>query len=154
MQQHEFSNPFAGFVDFAHELNRVWQRGSGVPETAQPTWNSHADAFTPHADVLAHGDDLIVRCAVPGAQAEDVHVTYAHSLLTVAGQTAAPDDQGCVYHTSELQHGRFRRSFTITANVRDEDITVRLEAGIVEITVPGVVTNTPRRLPVVDSSTH
>ena len=83
-------NPFHGVVDSIAEWNRMRQLGSGrvAPylEPPQQRGRTHADAWVPSTDILAHDDDLVIRVSLSGVQPEDVNIAFSPGGLEVSGQ--------------------------------------------------------------------
>ena len=138
-------NPFDGVTDFFTELGRMRSlgvHGSGEHgmEAAERT---HASAWVPTTDILAHGDDLVIRVELAGVDPGDVDLRFTHGVLTVSG-TRTPDygDADQVdFYVRERYYGEFRRVITLPEGTDSSQIDAEFDDGLVVITVRGAVTD-------------
>lgn len=143
--------PFHGFMDVVHEMKRIQDRmyGEGSGPEDQQKQRTYADAWTPTTEVLAKGDDLIIRVELAGVRPEDIDITLTGSMLTISGQRErAAGDEEASYYVHERYYGTFQRSMTLPESVNDDDISASFADGVVEITVEGgaTVPPEPRRI--------
>ncbi|HET6562453.1 MAG TPA: Hsp20/alpha crystallin family protein [Marmoricola sp.] len=135
-------NPFDGVTDFFSELARLRSlgvRGGGAPgvEAGERT---HASAWVPTTDILARGDDLIIRVELAGVDPEDVDLRFTHGVLTVSGTRSSGDDGGdggdeAEFYVRERFYGEFRRVITLPEGTEPSEIGAEFDDGLVEITV-------------------
>lgn len=149
-------NPFEGVTDFFSELVRlrsVGIHGGGDPggETAERT---HASAWVPPTDILAQGDDLVVRVELAGVDPDDIDLRFNHGVLTVSGtRSPGPDDAQAQFYIRERFYGEFRRVITLPDRTEPEQITAEFDKGLVTITVrDGVSPAGSTRISLVDRS--
>ena len=95
----ERRNPFEGVTDYFSELARM--RGIGTPRRSRGTGataeRTHASAWVPATDILANGDDLVIRVDLAGVDPEDVDLRFTHGALTVSGtRRPGPADDGAM----------------------------------------------------------
>src|SRR5699024_12831807 len=79
------------------------------------------DAWSTPADILAHGENLVVRCEVPGVYEEDVSVSFNNGVLPISGERRR-DDRDVEYYSSERFMGTFRRNVRLAVGVTGGDI--------------------------------
>jgi HSP20 family protein len=142
-----FSNPFHGVVDMITEMNRISDTMSSI-ETSQAgeRERGYADAWSPPTDILARGDDLVIRCEIPGVYEQDVTVSLAHGVLTISGERQRDDDD-VVYYSSERYMGTFRREISLPEDVTENDIEASYGEGLLEVTVHGAAnSDAPRQI--------
>lgn len=147
-------NPFRGFIDVMSEMNRAqsqWMlRGKGEPAQGG---RSYAGAYVPPADIFALGDDLVVRCEVPGVRREDVTAAVANGVLTISGHRDSElDPEKVVYYCRERVYGTFRRSMLLPEGVDQDDIQATVRNGLLEITVKGGAAGKPHNIDIVDEN--
>ena len=67
-------NPFEGVTDFFSELARMRSIGvhGGSEHGVEASERTHASAWVPATDILAQGDDLVIRVELAGVDPEDV----------------------------------------------------------------------------------
>jgi HSP20 family protein len=133
-------NPFEGVTDYFSELSRMRHTGThGREPGIEDRQRTHANAWVPATDILVQGDDLVIRVEVAGVRPDDVNLSLAHGVLTVAGNRRA-DVQGNsdeVFYVRERFYGEFRRAVTLPDGTRPEQIIAEFDNGLVEITVRG-----------------
>jgi HSP20 family protein len=142
-----FSNPFHGVVDMITEMNRISDTMSSI-ETSQAgeRERGYADAWSPPTDILARGDDLVIRCEIPGVYEQDVTVSLTHGVLTISGERQRDDDD-VVYYSSERYMGTFRREISLPEDVTENDIEASYGEGLLEVTVHGAAnSDAPRQI--------
>ena len=136
-------NPFHGVVDSIAEWNRMRQLGSGrvapyLEPPPQQRGHTHADAWVPSTDILAHEDDLVIRVSLSGVQPEDVNIAFSPGGLEVSGQRrSGPGDDEATFYVRERHYGEFRRNWTLPTGVGEDDISAEFDNGLLEIRIKG-----------------
>ncbi|SDC82134.1 Hsp20/alpha crystallin family protein [Nocardioides lianchengensis] len=152
----ERRNPFEGVTDLFSELARVRSTGvHGGPEHAlTPAERTHASAWVPATDILARGEDLVIRVELAGVDPEDVELSFSHGVLTVSG--ARPQDaseDGVEFLVRERFYGAFRRTITLPEGTEPDQIHAEFDDGLVEVTVSnGVSPADSTRIALTDKS--
>ncbi len=137
-------NPFDGVTDFFTELGRIRSLGvhGGGEHGVEAAERTHASAWVPTTDILAHGDDLVIRVELAGVDPDDVDLRFTHGVLTVSG-TRTPDygDADQVdFYVRERYYGEFRRVITLPEGTDASQIDAEFDDGLVVITVRNCVT--------------
>jgi HSP20 family protein len=135
-------NPFEGVADYFSELNRMRHTGThGPSQPHEDRERTHASAWVPVTDIYARGSDLVIETELAGVDPEDVHLGFAHGVLTVSGHRTPPREQvgDDGYYVRERFHGEFRRAVTLPDGTDAGDISAVFDDGLVEITVRGAV---------------
>lgn len=131
-------HPFGGVSDLFSELSRMRDIGAHGREYAhEDRQRTHASAWVPATDIVAQGDDLLIRVDLAGVSPGDVQLAFSHGTLTVSGsrQTGLADDDPSNFYVRERFYGAFRRAFTLPEATEPSQITAEFEDGLVEITV-------------------
>ncbi|WP_017571483.1 Hsp20/alpha crystallin family protein [Nocardiopsis halotolerans] len=137
MAPKRFNNPFHGVVDMITEMNRISDSMSSMETgNAGERERGHADAWSPPTDILARGDDLVIRCELPGVQEHEVAVSLNNGILTVSGERRRDDDD-VIYYSSERFMGTFRREISLPEAVDEDDIEASYGEGLLEVVVHG-----------------
>lgn len=143
-------NRFRGFLDMMSEMNRVqeqWMLHSNPPEDQQG--RSEATAYVPPSDIFALGDDLIVRCEIPGVKYEDVSVSVASGVLTISGyRNSELDESQVVYYARERVYGAFRRSMMLPEGIDERHVAAKVRNGLLEITIQGAAATRHHSVPI------
>jgi HSP20 family protein len=136
-------NPFEGVTDFFSEMSRMREVGlRGHDQSHEGHMRTYATAWVPATDIFARAGDLVIRVDLAGVHPEDVEITLSQGTLTVAGQRltelgpASADD----FFVRERPYGAFRRSISLPATTKDDDISAEFVDGVTEITVAGGAT--------------
>lgn len=135
-------NPFDGVTDFFSELARLRSLGvrGGGEAGGEAAERTHADAWVPQTDILARGDDLIIRVELAGIDPEDVDLRFTHGVLTVCGVRRSSDEEDEVeFYVRERFYGEFRRVITLPDGTDASQIDAEFDDGLVEITVHDAV---------------
>lgn len=148
MTPKRFNNPFYGVVDMITEMNRISDSMTTMEAgNAGERERGYADAWSPPTDILARGNDLIIRCEIAGVREQDVAVLLNQGTLTISGERHR-DEEDVVYYSSERFMGRFRREISLPEGVDEEDIEADYDEGLLTVVVRGAAnTRGPKRIP-------
>lgn len=136
-------NPFEGVTDFFSEMARMREVGlRGYDQSHEGRMRTYATAWVPATDIFARGGNLVIRVELAGVNPQEVEITFTQGILTVAGHRlvelgAASEDDFCV---RERPYGEFRRSISLPATTKEDDISAEFVDGVAEITVAGGAT--------------
>src|SRR3712207_2485335 len=137
--------PFRRFWDTQSEVDRLFNEMVGGLFGRQRRGTAPR-AWTPPMEAFARDGDLVIRADLPGCALEDVEITLEDSTLTLSGtRKGAPEEAS--YYLAELPYGEFRGSVTIPEGVDADSIKARLTDGVLELVLPGAVTEVqPKRI--------
>ena len=131
-------NPFEGVTDFFSELARmrsVGLHGRGE-HGGEATERTHASAWVPATDILAVGNDLVVRVELAGVDPDDIDLRFNHGVLTVSGtRRPGAGDGDAEFYIRERFYGEFRRVITLPDGTDPDQITAEFDDGLVQVTV-------------------
>jgi HSP20 family protein len=99
---------------------------------------THATAWVPTTDIFAVGDDLVIRCELPGVRREDVEISLYGGALIVDGERKG-EPEASEYYARERHYGHFKRRIKLPESIDRSDISASFEDGLLEITVKGGV---------------
>ena len=94
------------------------------------------------------GDQLVLRCEVPGASRDAFDVQLLGQVLRVAGERAVRVPEGASTHRQERAGFRFARSFTLPVKVDPERVGAAYQDGILTVTLEKAKEALPRRITV------
>ncbi|KAH7889236.1 small heat shock protein [Phlebopus sp. FC_14] len=97
--------------------------------------------FTPRLDVHENKEANTVTAAfeLPGLSSENVTIDVHDNRLTVSGEsenTHAEDEAG--YTIRERHYGKFTRTVQLPPGTKPEDVTAKMENGVLTVTFPKV----------------
>ncbi len=104
------------------------------------------DFFAPRVDILEHDDHYEITAEMPGINKDDIHVTLEAGVLTLEAETTQEEKEekeGKVIR-QERRYGKYLRRFNLGDSVHDEDIKAAFEDGILKLTAPKLVDETPQ----------
>lgn len=140
MPEEKPQTPFSGVTDLFSELSRMRDLGThGRDLPREERERTHASAWVPATDIVAQGDDLLIRVELAGVAPDEVTLAFSHGILTVGGsrRTELEDDDQANFLVRERFYGEFRRSFTLPEGTEPEHISAEFDDGLVEIRVRG-----------------
>jgi len=129
-----------GYADVDRLFRDLWT-GRATRPSARPD----TEGFSPTADVYRDGEDLVARFDLPGIDPQtDVSVEVQGRRLVVSGERKDARATGSAGHSDkqrvrETRYGSFRRVVTLPRAASGEDVTARYDAGVLTVTVGGVL---------------
>jgi HSP20 family protein len=92
--------------------------------------------FIPTADVFARDGDLVVRLDLPGMDPKDIRVKLLGSELAVTGERKLDKEvKESGYYRKETSYGSFERHVSLPQGVKESDIKVEYDNGVLEISI-------------------
>ncbi len=104
------------------------------------------DFFAPRVDILERDDHYEITAEIPGINKDDIHVTMENGVLTLEAETTQEkkeEKEGKVIR-QERRYGKYLRKFNLGDSVHDEDIKASFKDGILKLTAPKAVDETPQ----------
>jgi HSP20 family protein len=91
----------------------------------------------PAVDVYQTEEDVVVRAALPGIQADDVHIAVTGDVLTIKGEMKEQANrQEKSYHLREQRYGAFERTLSLPTAVVSDKAKAEFEDGVLVVTLP------------------
>lgn len=88
-------------------------------------------------DMIQTADDVIIKAAMPGVKAENLHVSLANQVVTIRGDVKEDTKtENATYHIHERRNANFARSVQLPVPVVAEKAKAELEDGILVLTLP------------------
>jgi len=123
---------FSIFPDFFEDLWEPLERLSvELPKTEK--------VFAPACDVYEKGDDIVVRCQIPGVKPEEVEIEVREDSVVLKGERKEEKElKRENYYRRESAYGSFYRTIPLPVPVVSEKAVAEFEDGILKITLPKV----------------
>ena len=102
--------------------------------------------FTPVIDIYNTEDGLVLRADLPGVCVERLDLQIGDNKLTLFGRVAENLPEGARPLHREYQVGDFYRSFILSDEVAYDRIAAKMNAGVLEITLPIIPRAQPRKI--------
>ncbi len=126
-------NPFRGIVDTMSEMARMREYAEGGGGQGEGP-RTHATAWVPTTDIFAVGDDLVIRCELPGVRREDVEISLDGGALIVDGERKG-EPEATEYYARERYYGHFRRRMKLAEGMDGSKISASFKNGLLEVIV-------------------
>lgn len=124
-------------------FNQLWLR----PYFTAPLVNRD---WSPAFDIRETKDQFVFEAALPGLIKKDIAVTLQDGELTISGEREERQvNEDETVHTTELRHGKFRRSFTLPTEVDEQDVSAKYANGILSISLNKLAPAEPEKTKIV-----
>jgi len=128
-------DPIRELDELAERVNSLWEAG----------FTGGLRSWAPLADVEETEDAYSVEIELPGVQREDIDIQLDDRRLTVSGEVREKERTG-VLRRRTRRVGHFEYSVTLPADVDPDDVSARLDDGVLTVRVPKSVQAKPRRI--------
>ncbi|MFX1293519.1 MAG: Hsp20/alpha crystallin family protein [Promethearchaeota archaeon] len=101
----------------------------------------------PRLDIKEEEKDYVIMAEVPGYSKEDIKIEVKNDLLTIYSDhkdEKSEEKEGYIY--KERYHRSFHRSLRIPENITYEDISAKLEDGLLTLHIPKKEPKPPKRI--------
>jgi HSP20 family protein len=105
--------------------------------------------WSPAVDIHEETDRFVVSADLPGVKPADIEITADKGVLSLRGARNVEQrkDDGN-YSRVERVSGKFVRTFTLPDNVQSDAIKASFKDGVLQLTIPKVAKQEPRRIEV------
>ena len=103
----------------------------------------------PRADILDGDKEFQIMMDLPGVSAEQLDINVEHQTLMIKAESKTVVPEGfATLRRERASRTQFQRSFNLGTNVDADNISARLEDGVLQITLPKSEKSLPRRIEV------
>jgi len=118
-----------------------------TPSTFRPAMSG--TELVPRTNILESEADFRIVADLPGVRNEDLDIRVEDEVLTIKAERGLEVPEGYQSRRREMAgKAVFRRSFTLGSGVDTENVSAKLEHGVLTITVPKSEKAMPRRIEV------
>ena len=104
---------------------------------SMPTLFDTRSVSTPAVDFTEHDKAYEVTAELPGLDATDIEVKFAHDMLTISGEKKEEkEEKKKDYYLSERRYGSFQRSFQLPEGIDSDKIAAKFDKGVLKVTLP------------------
>lgn len=137
---------FEPIEDLKREMDRIfddlvpfsWRMGNG---------GSKMDIWAPNTDIHETEKDYKIAIDLPGIPKDDVEINFKDNRLTITGERVKEEkEEEKDYLRRERYHGRFHRTFTFPADVKEDKIKASFKEGVLTVTVPKTEAKKPKNI--------
>jgi HSP20 family molecular chaperone IbpA len=104
--------------------------------------------YMPPTDIYETEDALTVLMEMPGVERDDVAVKLENGVLSVEGHIDSSKYQDMQPVYTEYNIGHFARSFTLSEQIDQGEITAELDSGVLKLTMKKAKEALARRIEV------
>ena len=98
-------------------------------------------------DVYETDENLYVVAPIAGIEKKDIEVSLSDNTLSINGTRKSPaEEKNQNFYVQECYWGEFSRSLTLPVQVKEENITAELKAGVLTIGFDKVEQNTVKKI--------
>ncbi len=100
--------------------------------------------YVPDVDIVETDDAITMWVDLPGVTRENVDIDLQENILTLTGMVDGPPEARPVY--SEYEVGGFQRRFTLGEKIDQDNISAKLDNGVMTLTLPKAAPHKPRKI--------
>ena len=136
---------FANFERMRREMDELF--GDVFERRMSP---GRRGGFSPAVDVYYTGDPprAVVRADLAGIEPSEIELEIRGRELILAGRRTPGEDEERVYQQLEIEHGPFRRSVPLGADVDADAAKAVYEDGMLIVELPVLESATARSVPI------
>ncbi|EPG67630.1 Hsp20/alpha crystallin family protein [Leptospira wolffii] len=129
MRKHDLFSQVFGLQHRIHNLfDPIWEGGHSYPAL----------------NVYADSDHITVTAEIPGLAPEDLEITVAHNILTIAGEWK--DSKTEHPRRQERARGNFKRQLELPVAVDSEKVQAKVQDGVLTLRLPVQESEKPRKI--------
>lgn len=129
-------NPLHDLMLLQERMNRLFEDATERRARAGDSDEIEAVDWHPAADVYETEGEYLIAVDLPGVDRSAVDIDLDDEKLVVRGTRTIDRNGAKGKERVARPQGRFRRSFTVPANVADDGIQAEYKNGVLEITLP------------------
>lgn len=124
-------DPFQELQHFRRNINRMFS------DNFSHFFENFGQMDMPRIDVQEMDHEVIVRCDLPGLEKkEDVDINLDRNILTISGTIQRNEEiKEEQLHRQERFVGRFHRTVTLPANVKEDEVKATYRNGVLEVRI-------------------
>ena len=109
---------------------------------------AQAEQFVaPPASVIEAGDGYTLEVEMPGVNKDGLDISVENNELTITGRRSFPVVEGTLIHPESRQEN-FRRTFDLDPSIDANEISAKIDQGLVRLTLPKAEHVKPRKIAV------
>lgn len=128
-----------------NQLYREMDRAFTLPERAGD--EAATSDWLPAVDIKEEENAFVIHADVPGVEPKDIEVHMEDGVLSIRGERKFDsEEEKAGYKRVERVRGSFFRRFTLPDTADAENISARVEKGVLEVRIPKQERVRPRRI--------
>ena len=137
--------PAREMMSLRDAMDRLFDDAFTRPFSLRDGWSSSVPAI----DMFQTDDEIVVKAALPGMKADEVHINITGEVLTLKGEVQQNQEmEEKAWHLREQRFGSFELSIALPTDVVADKAQADFENGILTITLPKADEVKPRSITV------
>ena len=130
--------------------------GFGDDGFLMPSFNYKKAFISPKVDIKENKDAYVMDMDLPGRTDKDINIEFNNNVLTISSENKSEKEEkkeekaeakeAPKYLIKERSYSKFSRSFTLPDDVEADNITAKVENGVLHINLPRKAIAAPRRI--------
>src|ERR1035438_5411174 len=139
-------NPLRELRGMQEQMNRLlnisWNHDLAGEDIKEGLWQ-------PAVDIFETEDSIVIKAELPDVDQKDIEVRIEDNTLTLKGERKHGSEvKKENYHRIERYFGTFQRSFSLPANIQQDNVSATCERGVLTITLPKREETRPKQIKV------
>jgi HSP20 family protein len=124
------------------ERDELESRLATLLATREPTGNGGKEALTvaqwsPLVDITEDEKEYLIQAELPDMKKEEVRLTVENGVLSISGERKFDNEEkGRKYHRIERAYGSFVRSFSLSEDADESNVTANFKDGMLQVHLP------------------
>lgn len=115
------------YNDFSLIFNELFDEISSLNK------NDNITKFSPETDIIENDNDYSIELSLPGFIKDNIKLNIEKNNLIITGERKK--DSNIKFNRNQSYYGEFKKSFILPDNVDKENITAKMENGILYINI-------------------
>ena len=138
-------NPWREMTSMHNQLNRMFD--SPVFSSNRSDEDVSFGLWNPAVDLYEKDESFVITAELAGVDKDKISIDLKDGVLTLSGERSddseAKEDS---YYRRERTYGKFRRAFSLPADVDSEKIKAEFKDGVLQIEVPKPEERKPKQI--------
>ena len=140
-------NPIRDMYSFRKLINHMFDNSfypAHKDDEESSIWN-----WKPVVDIYDNDNNIVIKAELPGVAKQDIVVDVKGRFLTLKGERSSENEvKEDKYHRKERAYGKFKRVFTLPAEVDPDKIKADYKDGVLKIDIPKPEKQKPKQITV------
>lgn len=104
--------------------------------------------YIPRADIYTINETTYITADMPGVEEKDLDISLENDVITIHGTVHGDNSEGLDILHAEYNVGDYERSFVLSKEIDQENISATIKDGVVKITLPKSEKAKAKKIPV------
>jgi HSP20 family protein len=137
-------DPFRDLISIQERMNKLFDetlsRSRGEEAAIASTW-------APAVDIYETSEHIVMKAELPGLTRDDIDIQLQNNILTLRGERKFEKDvKQESYLRVERSYGPFQRTFSLPAEIQQDEIRATFSDGVLELVLPKAERARPKQI--------